>query len=259
MTIRDITHYLNTSVPTSLADPSDEGKIGLSVGDESLPLENILLALDVTKEVIEEAIQKKANLIITHHPFIYQPITKLLSTDPKTALIYTLLHHRIQCYSMHTNLDVVKGGVGDTLAHLLELENIEGIEAPSSFLRSGTIPITPLVDVIEHVKKRLALDGIRYVGQMNQRIQKIGIIGGSGGTVEAIEEAMAKGCDLLITSEIKLHIAQYAESRSFALIEVNHGVERFALIPLATDLERKFDLKNRIYVSNINTDPLQCN
>jgi putative NIF3 family GTP cyclohydrolase 1 type 2 len=107
------------------------------------------------------------------------------------------------------------------------------------------------------VKQTFQLNGVRYVGDLKGFIQKVGIIGGSGGTIESILESISKGCDCLITSEVKLHIAQFAESLKFALIEVNHGVERFALIPLASDLERKFNLKNRIFVSQINTDPLK--
>ena len=106
MTLEPIIHYLETHYPESTAVPSDIGKIGLAVGSLKEHLKKIRLALDVTSEVVDEAIALRANLIITHHPFLYQPVSHLLFDEPKTQIIEKLLANRISCYSLHTNFDL---------------------------------------------------------------------------------------------------------------------------------------------------------
>lgn len=152
-TIEDIIAYLDNRYPQLLALDFDKEKIGLSVGNIKNKVNNILLALDITSEVVDEAIQQKANLVITHHPFLFDPITKLLFDDPKTKIIHKLLNNKISVFSIHTNLDVAIGGVNDTLAQLIKLNNFVGVNEKGSFLRCGEIPEKKLFDFASEVKK----------------------------------------------------------------------------------------------------------
>lgn len=254
--IKDIIAHLEQRYPAALALTEDQEKIGLAVGDSSLVVNNILLALDVTNEVVDEALALNANFIITHHPFIYNPIVKLLFNDQKTKLIYRLLKENISTFSLHTNLDVAKDGVNDTLAKLIGLDNICGEATQGSFLRSGNIKKTSLLNFANHLKTVFVLKGLRIVGALERDISTVAIVGGSGADINNIQLALLRNCDCLITSEVKLHIAQYAQSQNLALIEVNHGVEHFVLEALRSDLAAKFAQKTKIYVSRVNTDPL---
>jgi dinuclear metal center YbgI/SA1388 family protein len=98
-------------------------KVGLQIGALNQPVENVLVALDVTEEVVEEAIAKNAQLIIAHHPPIFRPLKKIATDTPAGRMIAKLIKHDIAVYAAHTNLDVAKGGVNDLLAAALGLNN----------------------------------------------------------------------------------------------------------------------------------------
>lgn len=123
MKIADITGFLEQWGPRDIA--WDRDNTGLQIGDVTRPLKNILLCMDLQEEVIDEALTKNCNLIITHHPFLFSPLKKLdLSRDPRSRLIQRIINHNICIYSMHTNLDFTADGVSVTLAKLLGLDNI---------------------------------------------------------------------------------------------------------------------------------------
>jgi dinuclear metal center YbgI/SA1388 family protein len=109
--------------PKNLAMEGD--KIGLQIGNLSKKVRNIMIALDVLEEVVEEAIAKDVQLIIAHHPLIFRPLQRITSEDPAGRLIEKLIKHDIAVYAAHTNLDVAKGGVNDLLADALGLQKTE--------------------------------------------------------------------------------------------------------------------------------------
>jgi dinuclear metal center YbgI/SA1388 family protein len=100
-------------------------KIGLQIGRLNKPIENIMIALDVLEEVVDEAIQKNVQLIIAHHPPIFRPLAKIVTDTPQGRIMEKLIKHDIAVYAAHTNLDVAVGGVNDLLAEALGLEEIE--------------------------------------------------------------------------------------------------------------------------------------
>jgi dinuclear metal center YbgI/SA1388 family protein len=100
-------------------------KIGLQIGRLNTPVENVMIALDVLEEVVDEAIEKKVQLIIAHHPLIYRPLQKISTDTPSGRIIEKLIKHDIAVYAAHTNLDIAKGGVNDMLADALKLTNTE--------------------------------------------------------------------------------------------------------------------------------------
>ena len=255
MKIKNITSFLDNLYPSSLASDFDQNKIGLVIGDDALEVKNILLSLDLTLEVVKEAISKNANLIICHHPFIFEPIAKILFNSKEGKILNLMFQEKISLYVMHTNLDVGENGVNDTLASLLKLTKITGVVAKDSFLRCGTTDIT-LQGLTNLVKNKFDLIMVRVVGPLDRLITRVGIVGGSGGQSEIIDEAITKGCDCLITGEIKLHIAQYAVDNDLCLIEVNHGVEKFVFNNLKEILKTNLNLESKIFISEINTDPL---
>ncbi|MFS0635852.1 Nif3-like dinuclear metal center hexameric protein [Mesobacillus foraminis] len=100
-------------------------KVGLQIGSLNKPVENVMIALDVLEEVVDEAIEKNAGLIIAHHPPIFRPLKKITEETPAGRMLIKLIKHDIAVYSAHTNLDVAKGGVNDLLASALGLRNTE--------------------------------------------------------------------------------------------------------------------------------------
>lgn len=127
MIISDLTKYLEDWAPPGAA--WDRDNVGLQVGSQAERLKNVLLCLELDEEVLKEAIQKKCNLIFTHHPLIFNPIKRLdTEKNSQARLIEKLLKNKITLYSAHTNLDFTRDGVSFELAHSLKLEHIKFLE-----------------------------------------------------------------------------------------------------------------------------------
>ena len=260
MLIKDIIGYLEERFPKSNASDLDKERIGLIIGDENIEVSNILLSLDLNLNVVEEAINLDANFIVIHHPYLFDPLYNIHFSSDKGKVIRKLYEHNISIYSMHTNYDVGIGGVNDSLIELLGLSNINTIDPKNlkdNFLRYGEIENISLVDFVFKVKEVFKLNGVRVVGDINKSINKVGIIGGSGGSIADINNALNNKLDCYITGEIKLNVAQYALEKNIALIEVNHGIEKFAFYKLQNDLKKDINFKGEFFVSIINTDPLE--
>lgn len=122
MKVSDIAETIEGIVPAALAQDWDN--VGLLVGDASAQVKNVLLTIDVTKEVLAEARRLKTDLIVSYHPVIWDGLKKVTAQGP-TATVYDLIKSGISVYSIHTSLDVLAGGVNDGLAEMLGIENAE--------------------------------------------------------------------------------------------------------------------------------------
>ena len=123
MLCKNVIYYLESWAPKEIAWERDN--VGLQVGSENRRLKNILLSLDLTTSVIDEAINRNCNLIITHHPALFYPLHKIDTENDRTSkMIERLLKNNITLYSAHTNLDMAKGGVSFQLANKLKLQNL---------------------------------------------------------------------------------------------------------------------------------------
>lgn len=260
MKIKEIVQYLEIKFPKNHASDFDVEHVGFIIGDENIEMNKVLLSLDLNLEVIEEAIRVGANFIITHHPFLFHPLYKILFATETAKIIQKMFDYKISNYAMHTNFDVGINGVNDTLASMIGIENIMtpiSSTLKDNFLRYGNIEETSLVDLANHIKDVFQLSGVRVVGELNQKVKKIGVIGGSGANMSEINSALMLGIDCFITGEIKLNIAQYAKEHKLVLIEINHGVEKYAFLKLKEMLETDLELKESVLVSEIETDPLR--
>lgn len=260
MLVGDVINYLEERYPRSNAEDFDQPRIGFIVGSKALCVDNILLALDLTYEVVLEAIELNCNMIVTHHPFIFDPLFKLIFEDEKTKIISKLFEHKISVYSMHTNLDVANGGVNDCLVKLLGVENVKSLYdvEKGNFLKYGEIEELTLKEFALKVKGAFKLSGVRVFGDLNKKVKNVGIIGGSGAHVGDLNDAIRADLDAYVTGEIKLSNAQYAYSKGLNLIEVNHGVERFVFDNVKNELtevlKKNFNFNNKVIISNVDTD-----
>jgi dinuclear metal center YbgI/SA1388 family protein len=123
MRVSDIIKHLENWAPIGIAWEKDN--VGLQIGNPASKVENVLLCLEVNSGVVDDAIKKRCNLIISHHPLIFSPLKALISKEPKTEIIQKLLKNDINLYSAHTNLDFTKDGVSFQLAKQLKLINIK--------------------------------------------------------------------------------------------------------------------------------------
>ncbi len=259
MRISDVINYLEKRFPLDLALDFDAPRIGLELGNKQIEVKNILLTLDLTIDVLYEALDKNANLIISHHPFIFDPLFKIDYASPNGKIIKLMMENNISLYVMHTNLDTGVGGVNDTLARMIGLNNvnvINGEVAKGNLLRYGKVTKQTALDLATHIKKVFNLSGVRLIGSPNKLIESVGVIGGSGAHPSEINDAINLHLDLYVTGEVHLNNAIDAFNNNLSIIEVNHGVEKFVMYPLKDDLENDLELKGKVFVSSVNTDPL---
>lgn len=248
--VNDVLTYLQERFPLDACEDFDKGKIGLVMGDGDNNVMNVMCSLDLTLPVVKDAICRNVDLIVTHHPFLFNPISKILYNDSDKGKIITLMiKNNISLICMHTNMDLGQGGVGDSIAGALELKNI----VKDTYLRMGEINATHLADFANKIKSKFSLSGVRAIGKKDKIIKKVAVFAGSGGYLDAIDTAYANGCDCYITSEVKHHIGIYVAEKDMALIEVNHGIERFVFQNLQHDLQKKFNID--VIISSFNSDP----
>ncbi|MBR2891536.1 MAG: Nif3-like dinuclear metal center hexameric protein [Bacilli bacterium] len=253
--INDIFNYMTSLYPIEFASNFDIGKVGLQFGSMDDTVNKVILCLDITDEVIDEAISKGVNLIIAHHPFMFTPLVNLNYDSIFGKKLLKIFNNRINIMAFHTNFDVANEGMNDTLSKRLGLKNIKMTTnelGSESFVRIGECEKTNLKDYCLIVKKAFALDVVRVAGNLNKEITKVAIVGGSGSS--SYHETLKNGADVFITGQIPHHLGFDAVENNFALIEVSHGIEFFGVETMKKQLEEQFKTIEFI-ITNCNMDP----
>ncbi|HOC32526.1 MAG TPA: Nif3-like dinuclear metal center hexameric protein [Ruminococcus flavefaciens] len=240
--IDDVIAYLNSLYPFNLQEKWDNS--GYLVESRGTEVSKILLTLDITNEAVMEADLKGAELIISHHPVIFDARKRLLRTDP----VYKLVQSGIGAVCMHTNLDIAYGGTNGVI--LGKLKSAFGISAaPEPFEEIGSennlgwiVTLDEPADAETFGKKIKEIFGCEYIrmsGRSKNQLSKIAFCSGSGGSMIGL--AMAKGCDALITGDVKHDVWIDANNHNFALYDCGHfHTENIVLTELRRVLEEKF-------------------
>lgn len=225
-TVADVLQYIETIAPRYMMEEWDNG--GLLCGRRDKEVRKILVALDPFRNVIQEAIEEKADLIVTHHPLIFREPVTAVNEDTETGrCLLTLIEHGIAAINAHTNLDLAPGGVNDALAAALGLNNIEIIHPagtteagqPYGLLRSGTVEEQSLSIFLAAVKKRLNCEGLRYVDG-GKSVRKVAVGGGS--CADEMFDALDAGCDTFVTADVKYNQFRTAYEQGLNLIDAGH-------------------------------------
>ena len=234
-TVDEIFSWLCTQAPLELQMDFDNS--GFLLGHGSGPVSRALLALDMTKEVVEEASEMQAQLLISHHPLIFSPLKSVTEEGPgEKALL--LAERGIAAVSMHTNLDIAQGGVNDVLIELLGAEAQEALDADGCGRVGELKEPMALSDFLRLCKERLHTKGLRYV-DAGREVRRLAVMGGSGGS--ALADALAKGCDTYVTADIKYNQFLEAKEKGINLIDGDHFCTENPVIPvLAERLRRQF-------------------
>lgn len=225
--VGDIESIMESYAPAYLKESYDN--VGLMLGDSECKVNSILIALDCTLEVIDEAIEKGCNLIITHHPLLFLKPKSITAETLIGRKILKLIKNNINVYSSHTNLDITKGGLNDIITELLGYKKWEIIQSQSgnSNIHNEGIgrlvkldnPLT-LRNICENIKSALNISQLRYAGEESMLINKIAIINGSG---EDYFEASAKlGADCIITGDTSYHYVSDYNEMGIAIIDAGH-------------------------------------
>lgn len=238
MTVKNVLDYINTISPLSTAEKFDN--VGLLVGNAAEEVTGICTCLDITNDIIDEAAKKNANLIVSHHPVIFDPLKSVSVGTP----VYNLIRNGISAICVHTNFDMSEGGVNDALLELLGFESSEVLEevSPNGLGFGAVCDLTfgfTAKTLAEHCKNALYLESVKYSSGIKTEIHRVAVCSGSGGSF--MDSAIEKGCDALITGDIKHNVWVDAINSNFVLIDAGHfGTEKCASHRLATLLSRRF-------------------
>ena len=249
MIVYEIYDFLDEKYDFSSALPYDN--VGLLVGDGREKVTGVLVCLDLTDEAITEAVKKGANLIVTHHPVIFDP----LKTVTEQSLVYRLIRNGISVISAHTNLDQADGGVNDALAETLGLTNIEKIADGEGFMyRIGELdePVSS-EELAKLVGEKLNLP-VKYVGSA-AFIKRVAVCGGSGGSMLA--DVLGAGVDAFVTADVKHNVFMDAHAAGITLIDAGHFNTEDVITDLLCDaLKEAF---SDIDISSYHFSPIKYN
>ncbi|MEW6521412.1 MAG: Nif3-like dinuclear metal center hexameric protein [Thermodesulfobacteriota bacterium] len=231
--LKDILAYLGRFAPWDLAESWDN--VGLMLGNPDQEATGMLIALDPTLQVLEEAILKKTNIILTHHPLIFHPLKSINTATPLGKFLQKALAHDIAVISCHTNLDIISDGVSDALARALDLRNTRPLQPAGSrpdqgFGKVGNLPAPMQGEpFFQFVAQRLRLQAMLIAGPRPATISTIAVCGGSGSDLAGA--AFTAGADIYITAELKHAVARWAEDNGLCVIDAGHFATENIVIP----------------------------
>ena len=242
-TVADILSCIETIAPPYMKESWDN--VGLNCGRTDREVTKILVALDPFEAACREAREFGAQLLVTHHALLWKP-GFITDRDAQGQNTLFLIENGIAHINAHTNLDCAPGGVNDVLAQTLGLSGIQvlnpagtdGNGAPYGLLRCGNVPEQPLSDFLSHVKSVLHCDGLRYADS-GKPVRKVAVGGGS--CADGMFEALAAGCDTLVTADVKYNQFRTAFEIGLNLIDAGHFHTENPTMPiLAAKLQAAF-------------------
>lgn len=237
MKVCDVLNLLDERYDFSSAMPYDNS--GHLVGSLNSEVTGIIVCLDCTEEAVTQAQNEGANLIVCHHPVIFDPLKSV--TDE--SIVFRLLRANISVISVHTNLDQADGGVNDTLCLAVGLDNIEKVADSEGFLyRIGELSDPVSADEFANqVSLKLGFP-VKYVGT-NIHIKRVAVCSGSGGSL--LDEVSKKGVDAFLTADIKHSVFLNAHLNGITLLDAGHfATEDVVVTVLATELKKAFPTIN---------------
>lgn len=237
MQIRELIEKLEEKYPFELQEEWDNS--GLQIGNPEEELKGVVLSLDLEEGAIDYALEdKKANLIITHHPYLFNPTKSIDFRDSFYNRLRKCIKNDITVFAFHTNLDIADGGVNDNLAKILGLRDIKSLENGKELGlgRYGYIDKNPAEKFLRDVKDKLEASGIVVYGNYNKIIEKVGLCGGAGSSL--LEDAINESCDLMITGDVKYHEAMDMSNKGIIIADVGHfASENHIIYKLQSEIE----------------------
>lgn len=216
--VQNVCELLEKTAPASRADDWDN--VGLLCGRRNAIVKKVLLCVDVTTDVINEAIETSCDMIVSHHPFIMEKINRIDDKDVKSNQILSLAENKISVIAAHTNADSVEGGMNDYLANMLGLKDTTATEH-SIYLRVGML--THKMDVkslVSIVKEKLMLKTAIVCGDLEKVVTRVGIYTGGAFVQELV--AAKDIFDVVITGEFNYHKALDLKEEGVSAILCGH-------------------------------------
>ena len=275
MKIKQVVDALEHYAPLPLQEGYDNA--GLQVGlTEAVEMSGALLCLDVTEEVVDEAIQKGCNLIVSHHPLIFRKLARISDENYVQRTVRKAIKNDITIVSMHTNMDAATGGVNFKIAEKLGLRNVcffggtkevNGVEGgegvigeivdedieTSDELRERFAEGIAADDLVLMLRERFAVESVQCNQLLRRPIKKVALCGGAGSFL--LDAAIAAGADAFITGEMHYH-EFFGHEQEIQICVIGHyQSEQFTAEIFKSIIKEQFP-DAKCYISEINTNPI---
>ena len=244
MEIRELIDKLCEKYPLDLQEDWDNS--GLQIGNLDNELKNVLISLDLEEEGVDMAIENDCNLIITHHPYLFNGTKSIDFTDSFYNRLEKVIKNDISVFAMHTNLDIAADGLNDNICQILDIQKAQVLELDKDLGlgRYGEIEKTKAKDFARKVKEILKANELVCYGDMEKEISKVAVCGGAGSSL--FDDAIIKGCDLMITGDVSYHMGMDYVNRGLVIIDPGHfASENHIIYKLENIINEK--TKNKVY------------
>ncbi len=254
MKIREVIDALERFAPLPLQDDYDNS--GLQVGTTETEVSGVLLCLDVTRQVVDEAMRNGCNLIVSHHPLLFRPL-KRLTDDSIGSIVMDAVKAGITIYASHTNLDNVAEGVNMRIARILGITDVKPLDEHPDGNGAGIIGTFPQPlsgqELLALIKERFGVACIRHNGELGRPVRRMALCGGSGAFL--IEKAVAAGADAFMTGEIGYH-RFFGYDGVIKLVETGHYESEQYTVELLKDIIHSNYPSLKVLMTGLNTNPV---
>lgn len=253
MIIRKIIEALETLAPLALQEDYDNS--GLQVGTPDQEVTGVLICLDITEEVVAEAVRKGCGLIVSHHPLIFRPLKSITDATYQQRCVLEAVRHCIAIYSAHTSLDNAEDGVNHRIASLIGLRDLEWLEEKGAG-GSGVVGDLPVPEdaaaFLARLKATFGIKCLMHTALPGAPVRRVALCGGAGSFL--MDAARAKGADCFITGEISYH--HFFEAGGLLLVAMGHyQSEQFTKDLLRDFLAERFP-GLRLELTETDTNPI---
>lgn len=244
MKANDIIKLIENVCPENLA--YDWDNVGLLLGDGEKEIKKVFVTLDTNITTVKEAIEKKADMIVSHHPILLSGIKRIDYTTAEGQMIKLLIENNIPVFAAHTNMDTARGGINDKLAEIFELTNIRILDnhTPDPAVGLGRIgklksPMT-FFEFAKICGSKLNTP-IRIAGDKNKIINTVAVA--SGSCSEVIPLAKEKGADVIVTGDMKYHNMMDMTYLGICIIDAGHYPTEICVMDIFEDILKGTDLE----------------
>ena len=235
--VKDVMAVIEEFAPLALQEKWDNS--GLCIGSPDDKVSSVLLGLDCTPELVDEAIACGADMIVTHHPLIFSGLKKISAEDLVGEAVVKAIRAGISVYAAHTSADKVIAGVSGAMAARLGLKDVRILDEDGEGTGLGVVGNLPepmtAQDALELVKERFALKVVKSSKPVGCKIERVAMCGGSGGSL--IGAARAAGAQLYISGDISYH--NFFTPEGFMIMDIGHYESEIEIVDILFSLIKK--------------------
>lgn len=236
-TVKDVMNVIEEFAPLGLQEKWDNS--GLCIGSPSAPVTSVLVGLDCTPDLVDEAVSAGADMIVTHHPLIFSGLKGIFPEDPVGLAVIKAVSAGISVYAAHTSADKAAGGVSWAMAARLCLENVEVLDPDTDGNGLGAVGNLPApmsaAEAVAYVKDKFDLKAVRTSRPVDIPVSRVAVCGGAGSSL--IGKAVSAGAQMYVSGDISYH--HFFTPDGFMLMDIGHYESEKDIVGILFSLIRK--------------------